>query len=483
MAGIDQSTDFINKIYDGLTYFDQYGGSLIFFFFVTLVVFYIYAYCIIWQQKEEIVKDWTNQRCNPKVMPFAGWLNAPKGTSASKYTSDNFQYCVQSTLTNISGIALQPFNYLISSLTNTFSSLTDGVNNSRNIMANLRENVRKIIVNIMTRILNVVIPIQRIFIALIDTLNKTQGIITASLFTALGSYMTLQSLMGAMMELMIKLLVVMAAVVTGLWAVPPMWGVAASTSAVFLSISIPLAIIVGFMSEVLHIKTSALPSLPKMRCFDRRTPIMLYSGVRRNIENIIVGDILHNGDVVTATVKVTAKYLKMYNLNGTIISESHKVKNGNEWVQVSEHPLAILLTTYTEPYLYCINTTSKTINIDGTIFCDWDEVYAETLSGILAYLTARERKSITTGSLHEYVDVGFPGDAIVKMDGNKYRYINTINIGDITSDGAIVYGIVRLGEGEQLYNLLTTNHKITAVNTVCSDYNGPVDEIICQWKS
>ena len=29
----------------------------------------------------EIREDWANQRCSPKVLPFAGQINAPPGTS------------------------------------------------------------------------------------------------------------------------------------------------------------------------------------------------------------------------------------------------------------------------------------------------------------------------------------------------------------------------------------------------------------------
>lgn len=480
-GNINNSANFIDNLYDGMTYFDQYGGSLLTFIVITIILLYIYAYFTILQEKEKIKGDWVNQRCKPKVMPFAGWLNAPKGVSATQYTSDNFQYCVQNILVNISGEILQPFNYLTASLSKTFTGLTNDVNNSRNMMATLRNSISKIITSILSRLLNVVIPIQRIFISLVDTLNKTQGIMVGSLFTALGSYMTLQSLMGAIMELIIKILVALSATIIGLWAVPVTWPVAASTSAVFLSIAIPLSIIVTFMSEVMHIKTSAVPSLPKMRCFDEDTGITLYNGISVPIKYIFVGDILKNGDVVTAAIKVAAKNLDMYNLDGIIVSETHKIKTNGRWEYVSKHPQSVKIDTYRSPYLYCLNTTSKTINIKGHVFCDWDEIYGGKLEPILKYLSEEQQTRVTLANMHKYVDVGFKENMCLEMKGGVNKYMREIEIGDITSLGGEIYGIVKIqcpNTKKMMYNFLSSDKYLTIThNSDVCDYNGAIDEL------
>ena len=33
-----------------------------------------------------------------------------------------------------------------------------------------------------------------------------------------------------------------------------------------------------------------------------------------------------------------------------------------------------LLENYNKPYIYCINTSNKRININNTIFADWDDL-------------------------------------------------------------------------------------------------------------
>ena len=50
------------------------------------------------------------------------------------------------------------------------------------------------------------IPIQKMFITLMDVMQKIQGVMTGGLYTMLGSYYTLQALMGAILEMIIKIL-------------------------------------------------------------------------------------------------------------------------------------------------------------------------------------------------------------------------------------------------------------------------------------
>ena len=473
------TSQFINKTYDNLSYFDLYGNSVIIFIFMTLFVFFVYSYCKIMQEKEAIADDWTNQRCKPQNIPFAGLINKPDGTTAFQYTNDNFQYCVQHILTNVAGYALEPFQYMINSLTQVFTLMAGSIQQSREITNKLRNGVKTFAEDILGRILNVMIPIQKMFIALMDTFQKIQGVMTGGLYTMLGSYYTLQSLMGAIMEFIIKVLSTLAIIIVGLWVMPFTWPAAASMTAVFLAISIPLSIIIYFMSEVLHVKTAAIP---KLRCFDKNTKFTLINGEKRSIEHLKPQDKLIDSSTITATIKITSEGLDMYNLNGIIISESHVLKYGNKWIHIRDHPDAIKLKTYAEPYLYCLNTDTKIIYLNGYTFTDWDEIYEGSLEFILNYLSIHQVEM-----LHKILDVGFTEETKVKTTkGNKT--IDKIRIGDILTNGGVVYGIVELtnykndillglGNGKIL-NLLVSNEKFETENGFYGDYNNNVDSIL-----
>ena len=468
---MNNTTKFINSTYDSLSYFDLYGNSVIIFILMTLFVFLVYSYCKIMQTKEAIADDWINQRCKPQNIPFAGFISKPDGQSAFQYTSDNFQYCVQNILTNITGYALQPFQYMIQSLTTIFAKMADSIQQIREIINRLRNNFRKFAEDVLSRILNIMIPIQRIFIALMDAFQKIQGVMTGGLYTMLGSYYTLQSLMGAILELIIKVLVTLVIIIVGLWVMPFTWPAAASMSAVFLAISIPLAIIIVFMTEVLHIKSS---KIPKLRCFDRKTRIHLDDGTFKHIEEIKPNDRLFDGSIVTAKIQVTSEGLKMYNLNGIIVSESHIVNHNGNWMPVRDHPLAIKLEKYREPYLYCINTTSKIIILNNTIFTDWDEIYDDNLEFILRHAYNE--------NIAQLVDKGFKQDTLIALK-NGEKQLKDVKIGDYLSTGGIVYGVVELnntnlGNKDKLYNLLVSNGLFKAENVVQPDYNENIDSIL-----
>lgn len=472
---ISKTLNFINQTYDNLTYFDLYGNSVIIFIFMTLFVFMVFSYCKIMEKKQDIADDWINQRCKPQNMLFAGFITHPEGTTPIKYTSDNFQFCVQNILTNITGFALQPFQYMISSLTQVFNEIANSIQQSRELINKVRNSFKDFSQDVLSRILNVMIPIQKIFISLIDTFQKIQGIMTAGLYTMLGSYYTLQSLMGAILELIIKMLVTLVVVIVGLWILPLTWPAAASMTAVFLAIAIPLSIIIYFMTEVLHIKSSAIP---KLRCFDELTLIPLLSGEKIFIKDINVGDILLNGSYVTAKIKVTSKSLKMYKLKDIIISGSHLVKYMNQWIRIEYHPEAVPIK-YKKDYLYCLNTSNKIIELDDIIFSDWDEIIDNKFNNI---------KIKNLENIHEYLDDGFEDNILIKLQQNE-RPIKEIQIGDILENGAAVYGLVEIEARKlrkfknknypnKLYHLLTTDGTLKINSLDVKDYNNIIDKFI-----
>lgn len=471
---------FINETYDKLSYFDLYGNSVIIFIFITLFVFIVFSYCKVIQTKEAIANDWVNQRCKPQNMIFAGLITHPEGTSSFQYTNDNFQYCVQNILTNITGYALEPFQFMIKSLTQIFQDSQNAIQQIRELINRIRNSIRTFAEDVMSRILNIMIPIQKIFITLMDTFQKIQGTMTSGLYTMLGSYYTLQALMGAILELIIKILIALAIIIVGLWISPFTWPVAASMTSVFLAIATPLAIVVYFMTEVLHIQTSGIP---KLRCFDELTLVPLHNGKKLHIKDINVGDKLANGNYVTAKIKVTSSGIKIYKLSNIIVSESHLVEYKNKWIRIGQHPDAEEIT-YNKPFLYCLNTSNKIIELEGIIFSDWDEITNNELQ-----IINKKNKNITNlENIHEFLDNGFEENTEINLRKNK-KQMSQIKIGDILENGSVVYGLVEIEARKlrkyknkirpnKLYHLLTTDGRLIINSEDVKDYNNIIDKFI-----
>ncbi len=470
---IKNTTNFINETYDKLSYFDLYGSSVFMVIFMTLFVFAVFSFCKMMQTKESIAANWNTERCKPQNIPFAGFINKPDGQTAFQYTNENFQYCIQSTLTNITGFALEPIQYTLSSITSVFQGLMDSLQQIRNVFSALRNNFKVFAEDVLHRILNIIVPIQQMLISVIDSFQKIQGILTGSLYTMLGSYYTLKALLGAILEMIIKILLVMVIIIVGLWIMPFTWPTATAMTAVFLGISVPLAVIVYFMSEVMHIETTAIP---KLRCFDENTELEMEDGSKRLIMNVQVGDLLKGSGRVTAKIRVPSKDLKMYNINGVIISESHIMKYDNKWIYSDEHPDAKLIENYNKEVLYCLNTTSKQIIINEMIFTDWDELYDEHLEYVLKYFKLND-----TTELHKYINKGFKANSVVSLHKKK-KHIKDVKIFDKSGPNSLIYGIIEMEDlgnnGEILYNLLATNEIIEINGSIYRDFNFGVDSLL-----
>jgi hypothetical protein len=504
---MDENLKNITKMYDKQNYFDQYGGSVILFIIITIIVILLVSYFHTMINIQPIIDDWPNQRCNPSIIPFAGLITHPEGVSATEYTQQNFAFCTQNILSNITGTAVEPLTYTTNALQKIADTINQSIQSIRAMFDKVRTSMQDVSEEIMGRLMNIMSPLMQIIISFKDLIGKIQGSMTAGLFTLLGSYYTLKSLMGAIAQFIITILITLSVMVAAFWAFPFTWGAAIANTAIFVAIAIPMAIILAFMTDVLHVKAGY--KIPKIKCFDKDTLITMNDGTQKKIIDIQTGDILSNNNVVTAKFKVTTEGSDIYELDDIIVSDSHIVKYNNIWIPVSKHPYAVKCESYNEPFLYCLNTSNKIIKINNYIFTDWDEIYEESLDRVLnnKLIPIKTRKDI-----HKYLDWGFEESTMVKLANGEYKEINKICINDVLENGEIVYGVVEidgldiaenvlynLGENilvegyvpdssiyrqpipstnQNLYHLLTDKKTFKLGNMIIPDYNAAIDRFL-----
>lgn len=442
---IKKGIEHVRELYDHLTYYDQYGSSIFIFIILTIVVFIIVSYCYVVAHIQPIKEDWVNQRCKPYVIPFAGLINKPKGETITDFTKENFDFCSQSILKNVSGFALEPITFVTSFLSSIADSVKDAINDVRTMFDKIRTFFQTITQEIMQRILNIVITLQKIIISARDMVSKIQGVMTASLYTLLGSYYSLQALFGAIAEFIIIILIAMAAMIVvlfiGIFTIPE----AIALSGIFTAIAIPMAIILVFMIEFLHVRPDL--QIPELKCFDKNTIIQLEDKSKKNISKIDIGDKLIGGNIVTGKIKVETRGSKMYNLNNIIVSDTHVVNYNNEWIRICQHPEAISITDYDEPFLYCLNTTFKNIIVNDILFTDWDEIYNN--SNLFDEVNKNPYNFTSHAFIHKLFDSGFSENTLIELSDGSFKKITDIKIGDKLVDEIIVYGLVEI-DGENV---------------------------------
>jgi hypothetical protein len=451
-----KSIDKINKLYDDLNYFDIYGGSVIIFFILIIILIIVCSYISVLTNIQPIKDNWAVERCNPKIIPFAGFINKPDNATIIEFTQFNFNYCMQNILTSITGNAVEPLTYITAGLTAMYSEIADSLNSVRVIISNIRTNIESIAKEIMGRILNIMTPIQTMLISFVDFAEKVQGIFVSGIYTSFSVYYTLQSVLGAILQFIVMILMILAGLLVGMWIVPFTWPAAITGTMVFLSISIPLLIIMVFMNKVMHIQiNSPIPSLGQ--CFDKNTQILLNDGTFKIIEKINVGDILANNNIITAKLKLDATNVDMFLLGNTKVSGSHQTFFKGKWIFVKDHPFRIPILNYKEDYIYCLNTSLKTITIDNILFSDWDEVFDDEKEELFINLPIKNVENI-----HKFYDGGFFFGTKIEFENGESREICDVNVGDILKNGEKVYGIVEvynnLGQNEyNQYNLCGIN--------------------------
>jgi hypothetical protein len=480
----DENIKKITKMYDNLSYLDQYGNSVILIILITLILFLLIAYSFIMINIVPIRNNWVAERCKPYVIPFAGIINAPEGTSITDFTQENFTYCMQNVTSSLAENAVSPLTFITSSLTMVANIIQNSINAIREMVNNIRNSLQSVTQEVMGRLMNFIVPLQEIIIKIKDMLMKTQGVFTGVLYTLFGAYFTLKSLLGAIAELVIKILIGLAVAIVILWLIPFTWGAAAAGTGVFAIIAAFLTYILVFMTDVLHVQTGL--TIPKLKCFDKNTLIQLKDGSEKKIIDICLGDILVNDGIVTAKFKVDIDRSQMYVLNNVIVSDTHMVLYNDKFIRVSNHPLARKLAFYDEKYLYCLNTSKKEIVINGIVFSDWDEVNAIEINCLeneaKEYTICSENKDDTEKDdllIHKYLDSGFISSTKIKLKNGETKDINKVEINDILENGEKVYGIVEI-DGEKMdnqYVYYLGNNKIIegAPNLVFYDNNNKIN--------
>jgi hypothetical protein len=442
----------IEKLYNDITYFSEYGSSVLIFSFLTLLLLLGCAFSYVMIRAQSIKADWPNQRCHPYVIPFAGFINKPDNMTMEEYTQQNFDFCSQTILGLGAGESLQPLTFVTNIMSSVANGIKTAIQDIRAVFNSVRTNIQSMASETMGRLLNMMVPLQQIFIDFRDVISKIEGTLTATIYSSLGAYYTFQSLMGAIVNSIITILIAMAATIITLWLVPFTWPVASSMSAIFISISVPLALIVAFITEVLHIKPkNPIPGLPsKPQCFDENTMIEMNDGSFKPISKIKIGEYLKGNNKVTSTLKLKRNNESMYDLHGVIVSDSHMVyyRNSNEWITIENHPNAKIIPFYVSPYLYCLNTSQKRIEIKNMLFLDWDEiVYSKDEKKLNAFLKKygvdiSEKKS--RENIHKYLDGGLIGSTLVCMKNGDKKEMERIEIGDILEGEGRVIGIVEI---------------------------------------
>lgn len=437
-----QSFNVINKIYSKAGFLEKYGGSLWTMIILVIVFFVAISYYYVLNNIQPIKSDWVNQRCSPSVIPFAGIINKPDNQTAFQFTASNFNNCIYNTLTDIVNIFLAPIHYLINSLVDISNSLLDAVQSIRKVMNSMRTALSSVSTEIMGRTLNFLIPLQHIMIKINNMFQQTQGVMTAGIYTLLGTYNTMISSVTSIIKIITSILISLAGIIVVLFVIPFGLGVpfAVPLLSLFILILIPGILVWVIDMMILKKFVNPLPGIPT--CFDGDTLLELESGETIKIRDIKAGMILKDNNVVTAIMEM-ACLDKVYKLGYVKCTGEHHVKHNDKWIKCKDHPYSMYVDKYYEK-VYCINTSNKTININGITFRDYDDLDYREINEIILKCNKYLPKHFDLGNIHKYLDGGFTKDTPIELFDGNIASIKDIKVNDVLKEGERVVGIVKI---------------------------------------
>ena len=263
----------------------------------------------------EIQKNWPLYRCNPPYWVF------------SKNISEDFNYCVQNTQTNMMGYLLEPINHMIGSLSSVGSQFGTAINDVRTMFSTIRDFVTSIIQNVFGVFLNLIIEFQKMMISIKDMLGKMIGVVATLMYVLDGSVKTMQST----------------------WNGPP-----------------------GQMVRAIG------------SCFHPDTLVELKDGKTCVMKDLQVGSELKDGAKVFAVLKIdNPNKEQLYKISGGVngsdiyVTGKHFIYTNTSgsgvWIQVKNCKDAIKQEEIYSDWFSCLITTNRRIKLGERTFWDWED--------------------------------------------------------------------------------------------------------------
>jgi hypothetical protein len=438
-----EAAEGIQKMYKKMHFSDIYGNAIVQFTVLTILLIGVHYYFKYLVNSQSIKDNWPNERCKPQNILLAGFIQKPKDKTIAEYTQENFTYCVQSVLKSIVGEAVNPFVIILNIMNEIFLVIGVAINEIRAVFAYLRDEVTAIVKEIFGRILNILIPIQLMVIGLRDLMNKTQAIMVSSLYTFIGVYYALVSGLGSLSQFFLLIIAILLAIAAPLLAVPFTMAIGAAVLAGAVAIAVPYGMIAVTLNDTLGI--NPLSGVAPKLCFDEETRIELLDESVKPISKIQPGEKLKGGGTATAVLKLDASNVAIYKLGDVVVSGIHCVQYKDKWIPVSEHPESKHQENYKKPFIYCMNTSNKVMNIEGFTFSDWDELYLrETQTEMLERIKQIFNMEKETNSIHKYLDGGIEGTTLVTLENGSKREIKRLEVGEVLAEKCRVMGLVEI---------------------------------------
>jgi len=330
---------------------------------------------------KQLFGDFGSVRCNPLIMPFAGFF----GYNAV----ENFQFCLNGILQGRLNLAFSPVFKLLGSFGSTLETIVNAALGLRNVFTNFLITVNRFIANVTQRIRALMTDVRMSMIKMKELMGKVYGTMYAVIWM----------------------------------------GTSGLTAAKNLSENS----LVKFMMEFCFAPTTAVQladgswtSLEALQIGDLLAP-------------------LHSGKTprVTSVFRFDGTRTPLVRIRDVIVSASHYVEHHGQWMEASDHPEAIPLPAL--PALCCLNVTGHRFQVGraGLLAADYDEDDKNDVIETTQALALKTLNGFPTESESLDYGLGLDGATEVRMADQTWKRMDAICVGEAVAYSGLVRGTVK----------------------------------------
>jgi hypothetical protein len=373
--------------------------------------------------RNSVMAKWPEVRCNLPTM-LSAFLYKPSdyNGSAADFAADNFNFCLSGLAGKALSTATQPAVGLIKGQAAATGVVGQLQNSVRNMLGNLHRDFSKNLDGFYMKYRLFQGVSSRLAQYLRASMGKLEGIIGASTYLAISTFVSLMNTVEFIVWVAIIIILILVVIFIILFF--------------FLAPFTPLLLtIIGIITAAGF--GTAIGGAASVFCFSPNTPVILADGSLRPISQLSVGTELLDGAKVEGMFIFDGSETPLYDLNGIMVSGTHLVYNAHTktYMEVASHPDAHL-TDNKSKYVYCPITTTRHVPVQNsygqlTIFCDWEEVSSDEAEAEWATAVA---SIIGNNPAYNAGPAGFGADAYVYNSLNHAVKITEVNIGDTIYD-------------------------------------------------
>jgi hypothetical protein len=332
---------------------------------LTIMLTVLFAFIIVSFDLQAILSQWNERRCELPIMVMASWFkpeNDPR--TGSEFAQENFEFCTSKIVNEVLRIAFLPLLGVVKQQISAQGSFAAPMNNIRTMLQTGKTTFSNVIAEQYRRFNIVNTHFTKTWQHLTFAMGRVNAIMTGIVYFAISLLTSILNLIDFTFMVLLIVIGIMVVLVILLFFV--------------LAPFIP--VILAVITIMVGAGVAGAGGMAGAFCIDPEAKVVMNDGTVKPLSEVKCGDILGPDNIVTGVLKANSLDTPLVEIDGILMSDSHRVFHKDKWVLAGDHPEAVKSATVL-PRVICLNTTKHYVKLFGkhgyVTAGDWEEVSTE----------------------------------------------------------------------------------------------------------